>query len=139
MSDYVIRPAAAEDAAAIDRLFVEMLQTIYERTETPAETVGYMELKEELEGSRIYVAEAGGEVVAFASVEEHRDAAEPFLYLDDFSVTKRYRGRGIGRVCLCCFRPWSRMRRNTDLAVWGCMWKPKTPARGGSIRDTDTR
>lgn len=100
MSDYVIRPAAAEDAAAIDRLFVEMLQTIYERTETPAETVGYMELKEELEGSRIYVAEAGGEVVAFASVEEHRDAAEPFLYLDDFSVTKRYRGRGIGRVLL---------------------------------------
>ena len=100
MSDYVIRPAAAEDAAAIDRLFVEMLQTIYERTETPAETLGYMELKEELEGSRIYVAEAGGEVVAFASVEEHRDAAEPFLYLDDFSVTKRYRGRGIGRVLL---------------------------------------
>lgn len=49
MSDYVIRPAAAEDAAAIDRLFVEMLQTIYERTETPAETVGYMELKEELD------------------------------------------------------------------------------------------
>lgn len=100
MSDFVIRQAVAADAAAIDRLFVVMLQTIYQRAETPSEPVNYMEMKADMEGSRIYVTEADGKVMAFASVEEHRETGEPFLYLDDFSVAEEYRGRGIGTELL---------------------------------------
>lgn len=101
-SGCVIRQAAWKDAAEIDRLFVEMLQTIYHRDEEPGVEVGYLDSFLNEEGKRVYVAETGGAVVAFASVAAccGEDGGEPFLYLDDFSVTAECRGRGIGTALL---------------------------------------
>ena len=45
------------------------------------------------------MAESENEVIGFLSVEVHRDEHE-YIYLDDFSVSKNYRGNGIGNSLL---------------------------------------
>lgn len=37
-----------------------------------------------------------GEIIAFLSIDVHHETEE-YIYLDDFSVAKQYRGMGIGR------------------------------------------
>ena len=82
--DTVFRVATAGDEAAIRRLFVEMLRTIFHTQEVEGYPAGYVG------------AEQAGAVVGFLSLESHREGEPPFLYLDDFSVAAACRGQGIG-------------------------------------------
>ena len=94
--DTVLRVATAGDEAAIRRLFVEMLRTIFHTQEVEGYPVGYVGRFFTGGEDEILVAEQAGMVVGFLSLESHREREPPFLYLDDFSVTAACRGQGIG-------------------------------------------
>ena len=94
--DTVFRVATAGDEAAIRRLFVEMLRTIFHTQEVEGYPVGYVGRFFTGGEDEILVAEQAGMVVGFLSLESHREGKPPFLYLDDFSVTAACRGQGIG-------------------------------------------
>ena len=81
--DTVLRVATAGDEAAIRRLFVEMLRTIFHTQEVEGYPAGYVGRFFTGGEDEILVAEQAGMVVGF-------------LYLDDFSVTAACRGQGIG-------------------------------------------
>lgn len=94
--DTVFRVATAGDEAAIRRLFVEMLRTIFHTQEAEGYPAGYVGRFFTGGEDEILVAEQAGMVVGFLSLESHREGEPPFLYLDDFSVTAACRGQGIG-------------------------------------------
>ncbi|MFQ9910206.1 MAG: N-acetyltransferase family protein [Acutalibacter sp.] len=94
--DTVFRLATAGDEAAIRRLFVEMLRTIFHTQEVEGYPAGYVGRFFTGGEDKILVAEQAGMVVGFLSLESHREGEPPFLYLDDFSVTAACRGQGIG-------------------------------------------
>lgn len=94
--DTVFRVATAGDEAAIRRLFVEMLRTIFHTQEVEGYPAGYVGRFFTGGEDEILVAEQAGMVVGFLSLESHREGKPPFLYLDDFSVTAACRGQGIG-------------------------------------------
>ena len=94
--DTVFRVATAGDEAAIPRLFVEMLRTIFHTQEVEGYPAGYVGRFFTGGEDEILVAEQAGAVVGFLSLESHREREPPFLYLDDFSVTAACRGQGIG-------------------------------------------
>ena len=94
--DTVLRVATAGDEAAIRRLFVEMLRTIFHTQEVEGYPVGYVGRFFTGGEDEILVAEQAGMVVGFLSLESHREGEPPFLYLDDFSVTAACRSQGIG-------------------------------------------
>ena len=94
--DTVLRVATAGDEAAIRRLFVEMLRTIFHTQEVEGYPAGYVGRFFTGGEDEILVAEQAGAVVGFLSLESHREGEPPFLYLDDFSVTAACRGQGIG-------------------------------------------
>ena len=94
--DTVLRVATAGDEAAIRRLFVEMLRTIFHTQEVEGYPAGYVGRFFTGGEDKILVAEQAGMVVGFLSLESHREGEPPFLYLDDFSVTAACRGQGIG-------------------------------------------
>lgn len=94
--DTVFRVATAGDEAAIRRLFVEMLRTIFHTQEVEGYPVGYVGRFFTGGEDEILVAEQAGMVVGFLSLESHREREPPFLYLDDFSVTAACRSQGIG-------------------------------------------
>ncbi len=94
--DTVLRVATAGDEAAIRRLFVEMLRTIFHTQEVEGYPDGYVGRFFTGGEDKILVAEQAGVVVGFLSLESHREGEPPFLYLDDFSVTAACRGQGIG-------------------------------------------
>ena len=84
------------DEAAIRRLFVEMLRTIFHTQEVEGYPAGYVGRFFTGGEDEILVAEQAGMVVGFLSLESHREGEPPFLYLDDFSVAAACRGQGIG-------------------------------------------
>lgn len=94
--DTVFRVATAGDEAAIRRLFVEMLRSIFHTQEVEGYPVGYVGRFFTGGEDEILVAEQAGMVVGFLSLESHREGEPPFLYLDDFSVTAACRDQGIG-------------------------------------------
>lgn len=94
--DTVLRVATAGDEAAIRRLFVEMLRTIFHTQEVEGYPAGYVGRFFTGGENKILVAEQAGMVVGFLSLESHREGEPPFLYLDDFSVTAACRSQGIG-------------------------------------------
>lgn len=94
--DTVFRVATAGDEAAIRRLFVEMLRTIFHTQEVEGYPAGYVGRFFTGGEDEILVAEQAGMVVGFLSLESHREGKPPFLYLDDFSVTAACRSQGIG-------------------------------------------
>lgn len=94
--DTVFRVATAGDEAAIRRLFVEMLRTIFHTQEVEGYPARYVGLFFTGGEDEILVAEQAGMVVGFLSLESHREGEPPFLYLDDFSVTAACRSQGIG-------------------------------------------
>ena len=94
--DTVFRVATAGDEAAIRRLFMEMLRTIFHTQEVEGYPAGYVGRFFTGGEDEILVAEQAGAVVGFLSLESHREGKPPFLYLDDFSVTAACRGQGIG-------------------------------------------
>ncbi len=94
------RPAAPADKEAICDLFREMLLSIYGKAELTYPEGHFRRYFEEDKGDIIYVAEVDGQVKAFLSIEVHREEEEPFLYLDDLSVSPELRGQGIGSKLL---------------------------------------
>ena len=97
--EYCLRRAEAKDYAVINDLFMEMLRTIYEKDEVQ----GYKEgdLDHYFSGGEdwICVAEKNGSIVAFLSIEVHREEVN-YLYYDDFCVREKYRGMGIGTALM---------------------------------------
>ena len=97
--DYAIRTAVPEDEQKIRELYIEMLQTIYHTEDVQGYETGYLD-RYWLQGEeRIFVAE-DEDVVAYLSVEVHHDPETDYIYLDDMSVTERYRNRGIGSALI---------------------------------------
>lgn len=101
--------ANADDFDRINELFVEMLRSIY----GTAQADGYAEgdLDHYFSGGedRICTAAEEGVIVAFLSMEVHREDGG-FLYLDDFSVTETHRNRGIGTALLRRAEAYARER-----------------------------
>ena len=92
--DYVLRKAKATDTTRIAELFVEMQKAIYHTDHVESYETGYLDKFFSGKEDWICVAEHEHHVVAFLSIEVHRD--EDLIYLDDFSVAKKYRKKGIG-------------------------------------------
>lgn len=84
------RRAVPADIPAIEQLFAEMLASVGDKGGGGYEN-GYLD-KFFGGGDVIYVAVSDGDVVGYISVELYPD----FVYLDDLSVTERFRGKGIG-------------------------------------------
>ena len=95
---WTTRIAEQSDKTAIEALFLEMLRSIYGKEAVKGYEADYL-LRFFGGEDRIYVAEAGGEVVGYLSVEVHREE-QNFLYLDDFCVQASHRGQGIGSTVL---------------------------------------
>ena len=95
--NYTYRYALPSDQPRIEALFGEMLHAVYGETKpvAPGAMSAYFSGGED----RICLAESAGEVVAFLSMEVHRE--EPhYVYLDDFCVIAAHRGCGIGTEML---------------------------------------
>lgn len=98
--NWTLRTAEKKDFNRINELFVEMLKTIYSTDQVNGYSEGDLDRFFAGGDHRICVAVADNVIVAFLSIEVYREAKE-FLYLDDFSVTKKYRNCGIGTEMLC--------------------------------------
>lgn len=90
-----IRKAVKEDETKIKELFIEMLQTIYSKKKIEGYEDGYLDKFFDNHEDWICVAEANGSVVAYLSIEVHHEW-ESYIYLDDLSVSEKYRCKGIG-------------------------------------------
>jgi len=100
-----VRPARAEDAAAIaalhaaswSRTYAEVLDPAYLRERVPAERGALWQLRfaSPKANQQVFVVEVAGEVVGFACVflAEH---AEWGSYLDNLHVARGHQGRGVG-------------------------------------------
>ncbi len=92
--DYFLRKAKSTDTIRIEELFIEMLKAIYHTDDVEGYEIGYLDKFFLDREDWICVAEYENEVIAFLSIEAHRD--EDYIYLDDFSVAEGYRNKGIG-------------------------------------------
>ena len=95
LMDDTIRKAVSSDTARINELFIQLLQSVYQREDVHGYENGYLDKFFQTDDNLIYVAEAGSQVIAYLSIEEHQEEGG-FLYLDDFCVDKAWRGHGIG-------------------------------------------
>lgn len=93
-----MRKASPSDAVRIEGLFVEMLGAIYHTDDVEGYEAGYLDRFFSDDEDWICVAEYENNVVAFLSIEVHRD--EDFLYLDDLSVAEGCRNKGIGTALI---------------------------------------
>lgn len=92
--NYTLRKANVNDSAKINELFIEMINTIYNNDDAKGYEAGYLGKYFGDGEDRIYVAEKDNEIIAFLSIEVYR--TEGYIYLDDLSVTGKFRGAGIG-------------------------------------------
>jgi len=97
--DWTFGKAEKKDFRQINALFMEMLRTVYETEQVSGYPDGALDRFFDGSDGWISTATDGGRIVAFLSVEVHSQEP-PCLYLDDFSVTKEYRGKGIGSAML---------------------------------------
>ena len=104
--DHVLRTADSTDEKRIRELFVEMLRTIYNTNDVDDYEDGYLDKFFCGGDDLIYIAEAGVDIAAFLSVEVYRD--DDYIYLDDLSVTEKYRGCGIGTRLIEAAQEYSR-------------------------------
>jgi len=93
------RKAIKEDFARINELFQEMLRAIYGNEDVKGYGDGDLDYYFAGKEDWICVAEVGGRIEGFLSIEVHREN-ENFLYYDDLSVSKAHRGKGIGTALL---------------------------------------
>ncbi len=89
------RKAVKADEPRIRELFIEMLQTIYSTDDVSGYEDGYLDKFFNGHEDWICVAEVNGSVVSYLSIEVHHEE-ENFIYLDDLSVSAKYRSHGIG-------------------------------------------
>ncbi len=93
--EWTTRRAVKNDKSRINELFIEMIQTINNEKIANGYEEGYLDRFFDNHEDWICAAEINGSVVAYLSIEVHREQ-ENFLYLDDLSVSEKYRGNGIG-------------------------------------------
>ena len=91
---YRIRIAVPKDEQKIRELFMEMLQTIYHTENVQGYEPGCLDRYWINGEEHIFVAE-DEDVVAYLSVEVHHESDKDYIYLDDLSVTEKYRSQGI--------------------------------------------
>lgn len=95
-----IRKAVPADAGRMEELYRMMRQAIYGPEDQRGYDAGYLDRYFYKAGNRAYVVERPGRIVAFVSLEEHREEPEAFVYVDDISVEPECRGQGIGKRLL---------------------------------------
>ena len=102
-SSFLIRPARADDSAAIANLVREL--AVYEKLEQFARATAD-DFREHLFGARpfalAFMAEVDGEPVGFALAFPTFSTfrGQPGLYLEDLYVKPEHRGKGIGKALL---------------------------------------
>ena len=102
-SDVLIRPATASDAAAITRIYNEgiadRVATLETSLRTPAERLEWLAARSARHP--VVVAEAGGEIVGWASLNSF-NPREAYDQVADFSVyvARASRGQGVGTQLL---------------------------------------
>jgi len=79
----------------INELFIEMLMTIYNTDQVNGYSEGDMDRF--FDGRDEWVCKVTDDdyIIAFLSIEVHHEEEE-YIYLDDLSVTRSYRNKGIG-------------------------------------------
>ena len=92
--DYILRKAKSADTTRIEELFLEMLRAIYHTDDVEGYETGYLDKFFLDKEDWICVAEYENDVIAFLSIEVHRD--NDSIYLDDLSVAEKWRNKGIG-------------------------------------------
>ena len=97
--NWTLEKAEKKDFDRINDLFVEMLQTIYRTDQVNGYLDGALDRFFADGDEWICIAKDEDQIVAFLSIEVHHEAEE-YIYLDDFSVTRRYRGHGIGTAMI---------------------------------------
>ena len=103
---FVYRKAELSDSKRIAELFIEMLRTIYNTNDVDGYENGYLDKFFSESEDLIYVAELDKEVVAFLSIEVYKD--DGYVYLDDLSVTEKYRDKGIGTKLISLAEDYSK-------------------------------
>lgn len=88
--------AEKKDFNRINELFEEMLQTIYDTDQVNGYEDGYLDKFFDGHEDWISIAIDDDKIVAFLSIEVHHEEDVDYIYLDDFSITKQYRNKGIG-------------------------------------------
>ncbi len=92
--DIKYREARKSEIERINELFIEMLKAIYRTDDVDGYEEGYLERFFDNNEDCIFVAEFQEEIVGFLSVQVYRD--EGYIYLDDLSVSAKFRDQGIG-------------------------------------------
>jgi GNAT superfamily N-acetyltransferase len=122
-ASFLIRPAIAEDSAAIANLVREL--AVYEKLEQFARATAE-DFREHLFGARpfalAFMAEVDREPVGFAlafpSFSTFR--GQPGLYLEDLYVKPEHRGKGIGKALLATLAKLAR-DRGFGLLKWSVL------------------
>lgn len=93
--NWTLGKAEKKDSNRINELFIEMLQTIYNTDQVNGYSDGDLDRFFDGRDEWISVAIDEDKIIAFLSIEVHHKDEE-YIYLDDLSVTKQYRNKGIG-------------------------------------------
>lgn len=93
--EWKTRKAVKEDEGSIKELFIEMLQSIYSTQNVDGYEECYLDKFFDNRNNLIYVAEVDNSIVAYLSIEVHYEQ-EKYIYLDDLSVSEKFRNKGIG-------------------------------------------
>ncbi len=104
MTNIKYRRSIKEDIPSINNLFIEMVNTVNGRMEKSGIEAynnlnngyeeGYLDNFYLDDNNVIFVAEDNGQVIGFISINNYKDKG--YIYLDDYSVSEKYRGKGIG-------------------------------------------
>ena len=108
--EYTLRRAERDDIPRIIALSAEELRSIAGADASACYTAQDLERFFTKQDEWVCLAEVGGRVVGFLSIEVHREETD-FLYLDDISVTAAYRNRGIGTALLGIAADYARQLR----------------------------
>jgi len=93
--NWTLGKAEKKDSNRINELFIEMLQTIYHTDQVTGYSDGDLDRFFDGRDEWISIAIDEDKIIAFLSIEVHHEEKE-YIYLDDLSVTKQYRNKGIG-------------------------------------------
>lgn len=99
LNEIKYRVANKDDKACVEKLFIHMLQTIYNTDKVEGYPDNYLDKFFDGSGDIIFVSTLRDEIIGYISVELHHEE-EDFVYLDDFVVQKEHRNEGIGSALL---------------------------------------
>ena len=97
--DCLLRRANTSDKSRIEQLFNEMLRSIYHTDTDEGYEDGYLDGFFDSPDRLIYVTCVNSVAEGYISIEIHGED-NGFLYLDDFSVSEKYRGKGMGTALI---------------------------------------